>query len=350
VIIKIRVLQIIRISSAIFDRMQLSKNIKIFINYFLGPLLFAWLSFSIYRQITRQPQLEESWLRIRLSFQSNKIFYLIGTLVLMFINWGLEAWKWKISVRKVYPISFLTAFKAVLSGVSFSVTMPNRVGEYFGRILYLPEGNRLRTISATLVGSFAQLLVTISLGTIGLVVLKKPLLGHFSGIRIWYQFIVYGLVALGFIMGLIYFNVAGTVNLFRRWIKSERYVYLVEALQAFHFSLLIELLFFSMLRYLVFTIQYIFIFYLFEVNVSVDTIAMVTSVVFLAMAIIPSIALVEVWLRGEISISLMGLFSSNTLGIGFTSVTMWFINLILPAIVGSLLILSLRVFKKNESR
>src|SRR5205085_12449500 len=102
-------------------------------------------------------------------------------------------------------------------------------------------------------GSFAQLLVTITLGTIGLVVLKKPLLEHFSGIRIWYQFIVYGLAALTLFMGLIYFNVAGTVNLFRRWIKSERYVYLVEALQVFHFSLLIELLFFSLLRYLVFT-------------------------------------------------------------------------------------------------
>ena len=39
--------------------MQLGKNIKIFINYFLGPLLFVWLAFSIYKQILRQPQLEE---------------------------------------------------------------------------------------------------------------------------------------------------------------------------------------------------------------------------------------------------------------------------------------------------
>jgi hypothetical protein len=74
------------------------------------------------------------------------------------------------------------------------------------------------------------------------------------------------------------------------------------------------------------------------------------STVFLAMSIVPSIALVEVGLRGEISIRLMGLFSANTLGIGFTSITIWFINLILPAIIGSLLLLNLRVFKrKNEN-
>ena len=328
--------------------MQLNKNIKIFVNYFLGPLLFVWLGYSIYRQIIKQPQLEESWFQIKQSFQSYKIVYLIGAILLIAANWGMEAWKWMISVRTFYPVQFKQAFKAVLSGVSFSVTMPNRVGEYFGRIVYLPEGNRLKTISVTLVGSFAQLLVTIIAGTIGLVVLRPSLVNQFDQLRIWYQFIVYGLLVLIILMLLIYFNVSGVVNLFNKWIRSQKYVYLVEALQKFHTGLLIQLLVLSFLRYLIFIIQYILVFYLFEVNVSIVTVAMVMSVVFLAMAVIPSIALVEVWLRGEISIKLMGLFSANTLGIGFTSVTVWFINLILPAIAGSLLLLSLRVFKNEK--
>jgi hypothetical protein len=326
--------------------MQMNKNIKIFVNYFLGPLLFAWLSYSIYRQIIKQPQLEESWLRIQQSFQSYKIIYLILSLLFIAVNWGIEAWKWMISVRTFYPVKFLHAFKAVLSGVSFSVTMPNRVGEYLGRIMYLPEGNRLKTISVTLVGSFAQLLVTIIVGTVGLIVLKPYLVKQFPDLKIGYQFIVYGLGIMVFIMLLVYFNVAGTVNLFNKWIKNRKYVYLVEALQKFHTRLLIQMLLLSFLRYLIFITQYILVFYFFEVNVAADTIATVMSVVFLAMAVIPSIALIEVWLRGEISIKLMGLFSVNTLGIGFTSVTVWFINLILPAIAGSLLLLSLRVFKK----
>jgi hypothetical protein len=326
--------------------MQMNKNIKIFINYFLGPLLFAWLSYSIYRQIVKQPQLEESWLRIRQSFQSYKISYLIGAIVLIAVNWGLEAWKWMISVRTFYPIKFLQAYKAVLSGVSFSVTMPNRIGEYLGRIVYLPEGNRLKTISVTLVGSFSQLLITIFAGTIGFIFLKSSLLNQFPQLKIWYQFILYGLIIVLIVMGLIYFNVAGTVTLFNKWIKNRNYAYLIEALQNFHNKLLLRLLGLSLLRYMIFIIQYVLVFYLFEVNVSVGTILTVMSVVFLAMAVIPSIALVEVWLRGEISIKLMGLFSLNTLGIGFTSVTIWFINLILPAIAGSLLLLSLRVFKK----
>ena len=327
----------------------MNKNIKIFINYFLGPLLFAWLSYSIYRQIVKQPQLEESWLRIRQSFQSYNIIYLVMAILLIVVNWGLEAWKWMISVRTFYPVKFFQAFKAVLSGVSFSVTMPNRVGEYLGRIMYLPEGNRLKTISVTLVGSFAQLLITIIVGTFGLIILKPSLVGQFPQLKIWYQFIVYGLIILASVMLLIYFNVESTVNLFNKWIRNQKYVYLIEALQKFHSVLLIQMLLISFLRYLIFVIQYVLIFYLFEVNVPADTIATVMSVVFLAMAVIPSIALVEVWLRGEISIKLMGLFSLNTLGIGFTSVTVWFINLILPAIAGSLLLLSLRVFKNEDN-
>jgi hypothetical protein len=325
----------------------MNKNIKIFFNYFLGPLLFAWLSYAIYRQIMKQPQLEESWFQIKQSFQSYKIMYFAGALVLIIANWGLEARKWMISVHTFYPIKFIQAFKAVLSGVSFSVTMPNRIGEYVGRIAYLPEGNRLKTISVTLVGSFAQLLVTIIAGTIGVIILKSSLVNQFPQLKIWYQFVVYGLVITALVMGLIYFNVAGTVNLFNRWIKSKKYVYLVEALQSFHTPLLLRLLSLSLFRYFVFIIQYILVFYLFEVNVPPITIVFVMSVVFLAMAVIPSIALIEVWLRGEISIQLVGLFSANTLGIGFTSVTVWFINLILPAIVGSLLLLNLRLFKKE---
>ncbi|HEU4472217.1 MAG TPA: lysylphosphatidylglycerol synthase domain-containing protein [Flavisolibacter sp.] len=313
----------------------------------MGPALFIWLAFSIYRQIMHQPHLEDSWLSIRSSLQSAEVLYLIGALLLVPVNWGLEAWKWKASVSSIHSLGFRDAFKAVLSGVSISVTMPNRVGEYLGRMMYLPEGNRLRAISVTLVGSLAQLLITVLAGTIGLMVLKNVWLDNFPGVRIWYRFLVYGLMVAGGVLALVYFNVSGTTGLFRRWFRAQRYLYLVEALQHFNNRLLWRIVFLSALRYLVFLLQYVLVFYLFDVHVPVLTIMAVTSVVFLAMAVIPSITLVEVGLRGEISIRLMGLFSANTLGIGFASITVWFINLILPAIMGSILILGLKIFRRK---
>ena len=106
------------------------KNIKIFLNYFLGPLLFLALSYSIYRQIIDQADLAQAWNRIRQSLNSDVIWNFLGVFLFMIINWGIEAVKWKLSVRKIQQVSFSRAFKAVLSGVSFSVGTPNRMGEY----------------------------------------------------------------------------------------------------------------------------------------------------------------------------------------------------------------------------
>jgi hypothetical protein len=333
----------------IFTAMQLNKSIKIFINYFLGPILFCWLAFSIYRHIVNQEHLEVAWVKIKSSFSSYKILYLLLAFFLVFVNWGIEAWKWKISVEKVYPVRFIQAFKAVLSGVSFSVTMPNRIGEYLGRIMYLPEGSRLKTISLTVVGSYAQLLVTLFMGIIGLVVLKDDLLGSFQWFIIWYEFLLYGLIVLVVLLTLFYFKVAGTVKLFKKWFRNQRYLYLVEALQFFNMQLLTRIMLLSLLRYFVFLVQYVLVFYLCEVQLDAALITWIMSVVFLAMALIPSIALLEIGLRGQISLKLMGLYTVNSLGVTITMLCIWLINLILPAIVGSLFILSIKVFnKKNE--
>lgn len=331
----------------IFTAMQLNKTIKNFLNYFLGPVLFVGLSFSIFQQIKNQPHLEQSWLEIRQSFVSYKIIYLITAIVLIFVNWGLESWKWKMLVSTVRPVKFFAAYKAVLSGVSFSVALPNRIGEYIGRMMYQPEGGRLRIISLAIVGSIAQLLATLLWGIIGLVVLKKEILIAYPKAVIWFQFGLYGLIFSLLLLGLIYFKVSSVVFFFSRWLRNHHYLYLVEALQNFNASFLLKIFLLSSLRYGVFMLQYIIMFQFFHVQVAVATILPVMSVVFLALSVIPSIALIEVGLRGEISLRLMGLFSANSLGIGLTSVTIWFINLIIPAIAGTLLLMNIKLLSKK---
>ena len=147
--------------------MKLNRNSKIFINYFLGPLLFIALSWALYRQIKKQPNIETTLERIRQSLNSPLVWNIVAVIVLMFVNWSIEAIKWKIAIRPVQPVSFLKAFRAILSGVSFTVIMPNRVGEYLGRVLYMDDGNRLKTISITIVSSISQLIITLLMGCIG---------------------------------------------------------------------------------------------------------------------------------------------------------------------------------------
>ena len=102
---------------------------------------------------------------------SQLLIYLSIVLFLMVLNWTIEALKWQRVLRNVQRISLTKAFKAILSGVSFSATTPNRVGEYAGRVLFLDEGNRLRSVSLTIVCSMSQLIITLLMGFLGFIFL-----------------------------------------------------------------------------------------------------------------------------------------------------------------------------------
>src|SRR3954463_14477474 len=114
-----------------------NKNIKILLNYGLGPVLFVWLSYSIYHQVSRQPHLGTAWQKITQSLAGPGRWKLWLALALMPGNWGLEARKWQVLLKPLERLTFFTSFKAILSGVAFSINTPNRIGEYGGRIVYV---------------------------------------------------------------------------------------------------------------------------------------------------------------------------------------------------------------------
>jgi uncharacterized membrane protein YbhN (UPF0104 family) len=327
--------------------MKVNRNIKpdffrVFVNYFFGPLLFAWLSWSIYREVSQQPDLEKAWKQIRESVNSPKIFNLVAVILLMVANWAIEAMKWQMAVKRVQHISFFKAFKATLSGVSFSVSTPNFIGEYLGRILYMDEGNRLRTISITIVSSMSQLIMTLLMGLLGLVVLQNRI--EATGIisSIWTQTLMYGVLAALVVTLMFYFRLPWLIRWVDRIPGTKRFTYLVEALESFDFKLLFRMLLLSATRFAVFIAQYYLLLQLFDVPVSWVQALWSVSVSFLVMAVLPTPALAELGLRGKVSIILVGLFSTNHLGIFMTSMTIWFVNLVIPAIAGSLFILSIR--------
>jgi len=322
--------------------MKLNRNTRLFINYFLGPLLFIWLSWSIYRQVQRQPNLPAAWEGIKASFHTPLVWNLVAVIVLMIANWSIEAMKWRISVKPIQPISFLKAFRAVLSGVSFSVSTPNRVGEYLGRVLYMDEGNRLKTISITIVGSISQLIITLLMGLIGLIILRPAIESNQLLSPIWMNVIIYGTAIVLAVTLLFYFRLAWLIRWVDRLPGSSRFAYLVKALEDFDARLLLRLLLLSLVRFVVFIVQYYLLFKLFAVDINWVQTYWAMSVSFLVMAVIPSIAIIELVQRGKVMATIMALYTVNGLGVSFTALGIWLINLIVPAIIGSVLILGKR--------
>ena len=331
--------------------MKLNKNIKIFLNYVLGPLLFAWLSFSVFKQIKNQPHLEESWQNIKASFTDTRVINFILVFILMFVNWSLEALKWKISVQHVQPVSFFRSLKAIFSGVSFSVTTPNRTGEYLGRVLYMDDGNRLRVISLTILGSISQLLVTLFFGLLGLLILQNEIAD--TRLTVWTVWIkniglVGGTIAF-IVLTVFYFRIGWLVKWIEKIPAIKKYIWLINELEKADTTLLMRLLSISMLRYLVFATQYFLLFRFFGVEVNWWQGFWAIAIAFFVMAITPTIELFEVVKKMYVTQEIFTIFSVNTLAIGFVTSTIWFINLVIPAAIGSLLILGIKFFKKDES-
>ncbi|ANI89202.1 hypothetical protein A9P82_07800 [Arachidicoccus ginsenosidimutans] len=331
--------------------MNLNPRYKKILNYVVGPVLFVILAFSIYHKIVKQPHLKESWQSIRETIARH--YYLLALMIaLMFINWTIEARKWQLLIRPVQRVSLFTGFKAVLSGLSLSLFIPNGAGEYLGRMLYMSEGNRLRSVAVSFVGSLSQLLVTLIVGVIGLhyLLANVPAFGaDIIGLnKFWLKALLYAVYIFIVFFLLLYFK----ISLFVTWFEKIPFVYkhrvLINSLESFHKHLLLRILLLSFFRYTIFIAQYVLMFYLFNVSMPLFWAIGSASVFFLLLAIVPTVPIAELGVRGEISIRVFGALAQNTLGIISATGFIWLLNIIIPSLAGSLFVLSLRIFKNRN--
>ncbi|MBC7829555.1 MAG: flippase-like domain-containing protein [Chitinophagaceae bacterium] len=329
--------------------LRLNKNIKLILNYFIGPLLFCVLVYSIYRQLQRQPDWKLSLQQIWGSFDSGSVWTILLVMGLMLVNWGIEARKWQLAISQVQIVSFPKAFKAIFTGTTLAFFTPNRMGEYMGRILYIRKGNRIKAISLTIVCSMAQLLVTLSAGLIGLSFVKSYIISssNISSVKSWIELSMVITAGAVLILGLLYFRLRWLTKLVQRTPRINKYVAYIRVLDNFNATILLRILSLCVLRYAVFVLQYFLFFQVFDVEINWWQTFWSISVVFLILAVVPSIALLtELGIRWKASIELVALFSTNITGILATSLAIWIINLVIPALIGSLLILGIKFFKK----
>lgn len=336
--------------------MTLNKNIKILLNYVIGPLVFCLLTWSIYRQLMRQNNWQASLQHTWRAMTGAESWKLLLAVALMFANWGLEARKWQIVIRRVQPLSFIQSLKAVFTGTTLAFFTPNRIGEYMGRILYLDEGKRVKAISLTIVCSIGQLLVTWWAGIGGILYLQTygntELLHTFAPHTVfWMKMLLYFTVAIAVILTLFYFRLAGLVRWIEKIPRLQKPVSFIRVLDSLNATILFRILSLSILRYSVFIGQYYLLFDVFDVHVTAAQVAGSVSVIFLVLSIVPTIAVItELGVRWKIGIEVVQLFDRNITGILATSLIIWIINLVIPALIGSLLILGIKVFNNSNRK
>lgn len=282
---------------------------------------------------------------------------IILTVALMPINWLLEAIKWRHIISKTEKLSLRVSIKAVLGGITVSMITPNRTGEYLGRVFVLKSP--FKGILLTLAGSFSQLIITFILGCISLVVAMPVILNYFGiekeymalTIRLALIFFFSAALIMYFYFPLIY-KVA-EMPFFKRFKKLSKYS---ELSQVFSKIDLLIILAISLMRYLIFTTQYYILLLIAGIDINPANAFLLISLQYFVMAFIPSIALSEIGIRGSVAILIFSVYFRYysvapfddvlALSVAFASVTLWIINLAVPALAGIPVILRTKFFKE----
>jgi hypothetical protein len=261
----------------------------------------------------------------------------------MVLNWGLESIKWRVLMRPVERIGPWLAFKATIAGTSVALVTPNRTGEFLGRVLFLRPEARVAGAFATALGSMSQFAITLVMGGSGLLVLLVA-----QVVLPWSSPWITGVLAT-----LTVLVVVGTLVVYFHPQLVSQLLLLIPLLRRLHRPSLVlsqvpgsslrTVLGLSALRYVVFAGQFIGLLWWLRTDVQLLEMIAAVSVIYLVSTLIPTMLLTELGVRGSVAVGILGPLGGDPAVILLATFSVWTINLMLPALVGSVILLVSRI-------
>jgi len=304
-------------------------NHKNYFNIFIKVAVVFLLSYVIYQQVFAKENADKIWENFLKNLTFENIHWLALTIILIPINWAFETLKWQVLIKNFENLSFWKSYKAILLGITFSLFTPNRIGEYGGRI----------------VGSFSQLLVLLSCGILGLLLFIYLFLEIDQWI--WLSIFFVGIL-FTFLMLFCFYNIDLVIPIVKRIPyahKLKRFVKHVNVLRNYSSPILSSALMYSFLRYATYTLQYFFMLQFFGINVSIIKGLAGIATIFLLQTSIPLPPIWDLFARGQIALEIWGFSSENEIGILASTFTLWVLNLIIPALIGTIFIVRINVLQ-----
>lgn len=290
---------------------------------FIIKLLIVISAFYfIYYKLAHDESLD--WKKFLVVAQSKFTFPVIALLfVLSFVNRFLEILKWKNLASTLQPITLGEATKQVLAALAAGIFTPNGIGEYAGKALYFPPNQTKNVVFLNLICNGIQMILSIVFGCIGLL-----LIGYWKW-SLGIMTILVGFVLLSFLSKSITIRNFSIAKIISKINEIPKTVHQKNNLLA-------------LCRYAVFSHQYYFLFLVFGVDLPYITlIASIAAVYFLASSL-PSFQFLDFAVKGSVA-----LFFFEKLGVSdwiilFVAALMWFLNVVLPVIIGCFYVLKFK--------
>ena len=286
---------------------------------FMKIILLGGVSYLLFLQLSRVKT--EDWLNLELK----RPLFLILSVLLLFLNQGLEWLKWKKTIEIVHTNSTKkTNILAFLAGIATGLITPNMLGNFIGRIYYYKREFRPSIILMTLLANFSQFFSSIFFGLLSLLLIKETPWGiDLKAINVF-------LIAFCSCILLFYFFFD---KLKLKNFKRKRGYLKIVSLLKNEKNYRIRILIISLIRHFVFTFQFWLMFNAFEDALNIDTFLWIWQI-FLWTTLVPSLWFGKLVIRESIALLVLGSVGFGQVEILTSSILIWIFNLAVPSLIG----------------
>jgi hypothetical protein len=243
------------------------------------------------------------------------------------INWFMEVLKWKLCIKELTQISYLQAIKGVFSGVALGFITPHAVGDYFAKIWTFKHRDRKKALGPILVSRASQMLPTLIFGLLSVGIFIKTF-----QLNLNYAY-TYS-TALIFIGGMLILFVL--LYLFLKFGKRNFNIsYYIDLILKMKIKTFLSLFCLSFLRYTIFSVQFLVLLSIFEINLPLWDQFLGVAFMFLAKSVLPTFNFFnDLGVREFSAVLYFEALNISSGPIVLAGLILWLINIAIPALLG----------------
>lgn len=292
--------------------------------------ILQWIFFFVFSFYLYDSLKNEDW-KNKVLFSDFNALPIVLSFLLIFVNQGFEFLKWKATVRLLTSENNVT-WKAFFAGISTGFMTPNGWGSFIGKLFYFSKRQGLLIIAATFLANVSQFIPTLFFGILATVLLD-------------FYPLSLAILALLILVGIVLFYLFTEQIIPNRW-RKNRYVQHFYRINSRLKAIKNPLLVYSTLRFFVFSLQFLLLFFAFEHVQFWDTLLRIWLVFFITSSI-PSLWSGKLFLREAAALLVFSGTAIPKPTIVIVCWLIWLFNQIFPVIISGLLLIP---FKKKQQK
>jgi len=308
--------------------MMRSKRVALFLRILIILAAYGFIAWKLNQVSTR-------WQETGMEGFVPNPFMVALVVGLMPFNWLLEAVRWKMLTGKIQNLSLWRSLLSVMAGIAMGILTPRRIGDVGGRCLMMNPGTRSKGLLAFALGSMLQTAVTSFFGLLALAAMMK---GPHGLPRDQQLLLLAGAITALSLLALWSFNLKAFASLLLRIPPVKKFRGTLTYFHEMKATRTLKVFLLGMGRYMLFASQFFLLTRAFGSSLPMMQAYTGIALTYFLMTFVPLSSLAGLGIRGSTAVFVFGLFTPQTGGILLATLTLWLINLALPALPGAWII------------